>query len=122
MELVGTSPLFHSSSVQDYTIHSYIRHIMGVCSVLLYIQHILRIFWYDLTIHPTIYLFIYIYPSNYLFIHLLIYLLVMGRLENTVIILCPVLPLLAMCVISIPLKWNYTRWFVYYYKARIGLG
>lgn len=47
--------------------------------------------------------------------------IVMGRLRYTVYLLSPVLPLLAMCVVSIPFGWNYTNWFVMYYKARAGV-
>ncbi len=49
------------------------------------------------------------------------YCIVMGRLQHTVYLLVPVLPLLALCVISIPLKWNFTSWFVHYYKLRVGI-
>ena len=44
----------------------------------------------------------------------------MGRLQNTVILLLPVLPLLTVGVVSIPLKWNYSTLFAAYFRARIG--
>jgi hypothetical protein len=45
---------------------------------------------------------------------------VVSQLENTVVLLSPVLPLLAMGVVSIPLHWNYSIWFAEYYRFRVG--